>query len=85
MEDVSGHDARGVRDTCVQEPWPAWTAVGGTALANPAARLEVRLTCRTATVNQPRRRPGSGGGNGLDLCAVRILVGGVSCRTFGTR
>jgi len=58
---------------------------GVTALANPAARLEVRLTCRTATVNQPRRRPGSGGGNGLDLCAVRILVGGVSCRTFGTR
>jgi len=42
---------RAVRDTCVQEPRLAWTAVGVTALANPAARLEVRLTCRTATVN----------------------------------
>ncbi len=32
-----------VKDEFIQEPWPAWTAVGVTELALPGARLEIRI------------------------------------------
>ena len=33
-----------VKDEFVGEPWPAWTAIGITALAIPGARVEIRVT-----------------------------------------
>lgn len=35
-----------VRDRYLSEPWPAWTAIGCTALALPGALAEVRVTAR---------------------------------------
>lgn len=35
-----------VRDEFLQEPWPAWTAIGISELAVPGARVEVRVTAR---------------------------------------
>ena len=32
-----------VKDEFLQAPWPAWTAIGITALANPDARAEIRV------------------------------------------
>jgi enamine deaminase RidA (YjgF/YER057c/UK114 family) len=32
-----------VRDEFLDEPWPAWTAIGITELAVPGARVEVRV------------------------------------------
>ena len=32
------------RDAVLSEPWPAWTAIGCTALAIPGARAEVKVT-----------------------------------------
>ncbi len=32
------------KDTVISEPYPAWTAIGCTALAIPGARLEVKAT-----------------------------------------
>lgn len=32
-----------VRDEFLAEPWPAWTAIGTTALAIPGARAEIRV------------------------------------------
>ncbi|MCC5888864.1 MAG: RidA family protein [Gammaproteobacteria bacterium] len=34
------------RDEVLQEPWPAWTAIGVAELAVPGARLEIRVTAR---------------------------------------
>ncbi len=35
-----------VRDRYISEPWPAWTAIGCTALAMPGALAEVKVTAR---------------------------------------
>lgn len=35
-----------VRDRYIAEPWPAWTAIGCTALALPGALAEVKVTAR---------------------------------------
>lgn len=35
-----------VRDRYIDEPWPAWTAIGCTALALPGALAEVRVIAR---------------------------------------
>ena len=32
-----------IRDEVLSEPWPAWTAIGITALAIPGARVEIRV------------------------------------------
>jgi len=32
-----------VRDEFLEEPWPAWTAIGITELAVPGARVEIRV------------------------------------------
>lgn len=44
---VNMHDHMGVfmkvRDEFISEPWPAWTAIGCTDLAVPAARVEIRV------------------------------------------
>jgi enamine deaminase RidA (YjgF/YER057c/UK114 family) len=44
---VDMHDHLGafmkVRDEFISEPWPAWTAIGTTALAIPGARAEIRV------------------------------------------
>lgn len=32
------------RDAAMSEPWPAWTAIGCTALAMPNGRAEVKVT-----------------------------------------
>jgi len=32
------------RDAVLDEPWPAWTAIGVSELAVPGARLEIRVT-----------------------------------------
>ena len=34
------------RDAVLDEPWPAWTAVGVTELALPGARVEIKVTAR---------------------------------------
>lgn len=34
------------RDEVMQEPWPAWTAIGVAELAVPGARVEIRVTAR---------------------------------------
>jgi enamine deaminase RidA (YjgF/YER057c/UK114 family) len=34
------------RDAALDEPWPAWTAVGVTELALPGARVELKVTAR---------------------------------------
>lgn len=34
----------GARDAAMSEPWPAWTAIGCSALAIPGARAEVKVT-----------------------------------------
>ena len=39
-------DFREVRDRYLQEPWPAWSAVGTTELAVPGPRVEIRVMCR---------------------------------------
>lgn len=36
-----------VRNRYLAEPWPAWSAIGCTALALPEARAEVRVIART--------------------------------------
>ncbi len=36
------------RDAVLAEPWPAWTAIGVSELAVPGARLEIRVTARSA-------------------------------------
>ncbi|MEM1434780.1 MAG: Rid family hydrolase [Pseudomonadota bacterium] len=41
-----------VKDQFVQEPWPAWTAIGITELAVPGARVEVRVVARRTTAVQ---------------------------------
>jgi enamine deaminase RidA (YjgF/YER057c/UK114 family) len=33
-----------VKDRYIKEPWPAWTAVGVTALAHPDALVEIKVT-----------------------------------------
>lgn len=33
-----------VKDRYLKEPWPAWTAVGVTALAHPDALVEIKVT-----------------------------------------
>ena len=35
-----------VKDRYLTEPWPAWTAVGVTALAVPGALVEIKATAR---------------------------------------
>ena len=44
---VNMHDHLGdflkVRDEFIEEPWPAWTAIGITELAIPGARVEIRV------------------------------------------
>ncbi len=35
-----------VRDEFIQEPWPAWTAIGVSELAVPGARVEIRVMAR---------------------------------------
>ena len=35
-----------VRDEFLQEPWPAWTAIGITELAVPGARCEIRIVAQ---------------------------------------
>ncbi|MDP6376054.1 MAG: RidA family protein [Pseudomonadales bacterium] len=44
---VDMHDHLGdfmkVRDEFIEEPWPAWTAIGTTGLAVPGARVEIRV------------------------------------------
>jgi len=37
-----------VRDEFISEPWPAWTAIGISALAVPGARVEIRVTAEAA-------------------------------------
>lgn len=34
------------RDAVLEEPWPAWTAIGITGLAVPGARVEIKVTAR---------------------------------------
>jgi enamine deaminase RidA (YjgF/YER057c/UK114 family) len=34
------------RDEVLNEPWPAWTAIGITELAIPGARVEIRVIAR---------------------------------------
>ena len=36
-----------VKDEFLQAPWPAWTAIGITALALPGARVEIRVIAAT--------------------------------------
>jgi enamine deaminase RidA (YjgF/YER057c/UK114 family) len=36
-----------MRDEVLNEPWPAWTAIGITELAVPGARAEIRVLART--------------------------------------
>ncbi len=33
-----------VRDEYLKEPWPAWTAIGVSSLAQPGARVEIKVT-----------------------------------------
>lgn len=33
-----------VRDEFLKEPWPAWTAIGVSALASKGARVEIKVT-----------------------------------------
>jgi len=35
-----------VRDEFLNEPWPAWTAIGITELAVPGAHVEIRVTAK---------------------------------------
>jgi enamine deaminase RidA (YjgF/YER057c/UK114 family) len=35
-----------VRERFIEEPYPAWTAVGTTELALPGALVEIRVTAR---------------------------------------
>lgn len=35
-----------IRDEVLNEPWPAWTAIGITELAVPGARVEIRVIAR---------------------------------------
>ncbi len=35
-----------VRDEFLNEPWPAWTAIGITELAMPGGRVEIRVTAK---------------------------------------
>lgn len=37
-----------VRDQHLNEPWPAWTAIGISELAVPGARVEIRVTARVS-------------------------------------
>jgi enamine deaminase RidA (YjgF/YER057c/UK114 family) len=41
-----------VRDQFLQEPWPAWTAIGITELAVPGAHVEIRVTARKRTARK---------------------------------
>lgn len=45
---LQGHmrDFMRVRDEFLNEPWPAWTAIGITELAVPGAHVEIRITAR---------------------------------------
>lgn len=38
---------REVRDAYLDEPWPAWSAIGTTELAVPGPHVEIKVTCRT--------------------------------------
>lgn len=38
---------REVRDGYLEEPWPAWSAIGTTELAVPGPKVEIKVTCRT--------------------------------------
>jgi len=37
-----------IRDEFIEEPWPAWTAIGITELAVPGARVEIRVVASEA-------------------------------------
>lgn len=39
-------DFMAVRDEFLQEPWPAWTAIGITELAAPGAHVEIKVVAR---------------------------------------
>jgi enamine deaminase RidA (YjgF/YER057c/UK114 family) len=39
-------DFMSVRDEFLSEPWPAWTAIGITDLAIPAAHVEIRVMAK---------------------------------------